>query len=148
MHGRVGSLCYVNLLYSTDTVFLATLRSPVGWVNPIIFDDDVINPGGHYSTTTGKYTVPYDGIYQFAVHLQDDGGDTMIEMLIDDALSTIAHRDYLTRPEIYYRSTTVLQELTAGQTVHVGCVDANAGGAFGQTSHLRSYFSGYMISAN
>ena len=28
-----------------------------------------LNPGGHYDVTSGVYTVPIDGIYQFSLHL-------------------------------------------------------------------------------
>ena len=30
----------------------------------IIWDNATINPGGHYNTSTGGYTAPYDGYYQ------------------------------------------------------------------------------------
>ena len=36
--------------------------------NPIVFDYSFINHGNHYDNTTGIYTVPIDGIYEFYVH--------------------------------------------------------------------------------
>ena len=54
-----------------DTYFFATMSessiSPVP--DPIVFDDARINPGGHYDPTTGIYTVPQNGTYEFYVHL-------------------------------------------------------------------------------
>ena len=35
----------------------------------MVFDLDTINPGGHYNSATGIYTVPIDGVYQLTVHL-------------------------------------------------------------------------------
>ena len=63
-----------GLLYLSayeDTYFLATISedtvSPVS--DPIVFDEVRINPGGHYNATTGIYTVPEDGPYEFYVHI-------------------------------------------------------------------------------
>ena len=30
----------------------------------IIFDNDLINPGGHYNAEQGAYTAPFNGYYQ------------------------------------------------------------------------------------
>ena len=30
----------------------------------IIFDNDIINPGGHYNPEQGAYTAPFNGYYQ------------------------------------------------------------------------------------
>ena len=30
----------------------------------IVWDNEVINHGGHYSRETGAYTAPYNGMYQ------------------------------------------------------------------------------------
>ena len=53
--------------FSADTVFLATVSNqsiPVVPTEPIIWDSAPINPGGHFDTTTGGYTAPFNGYYQ------------------------------------------------------------------------------------
>ena len=53
-----------------DTIFLAALSSFAS-SGDVKFDREVINPWGHYDPSTGPYIVPYDGIYQFHVQLQN-----------------------------------------------------------------------------
>ena len=36
--------------------------------NPIVFDYPILKTGGHYDPTTGIYTVPIDGTYEFVLH--------------------------------------------------------------------------------
>ena len=126
----------------SDATFLVSLSSTqTSGRDPLIFDNAHINSDGHYSTSTGQYTVPYSGVYEFSVHLQYYS--SYITFYIDVDNSPIdSHYDYYTTSP--YRSTTVLLELTAGQTVHV---DANYG-VQGSSSYLYSYFSGHLISQN
>ena len=52
-----------------DTSFLATISaSTLTPSDPIVFDDAILNTGGHYDPTTGIYTVPIDGTYEFIFH--------------------------------------------------------------------------------
>ena len=120
------------------------MSSVNGVYNPLVFTNAVINPGGHYNTSTGMYTAPYDGIYQFSVHLQNSDY-TMIEIYVDGSQSG-SHNDNYGYSDVYYRSTTLLLELRAGQTVHVG-TGSSSGGALGSSSYLYSYFSGHQISS-
>ena len=60
--------------------------SPV--LDPIMFDETRINSGGHYDPTTGIYTVPQDGVYEFYVHILN-GPNTDdrwgFRLVVDDA---------------------------------------------------------------
>ena len=48
------------------TSFLATFDiTTLNPGNPIVFNYLVHNAGGHYDPTTGIYTVPIDGTYEF-----------------------------------------------------------------------------------
>ena len=50
--------------------FLVTFdTSTVTPGDPIVFNYPVHNVGGHYDPTTGIYTVPIDGIYEFFFHI-------------------------------------------------------------------------------
>ena len=49
---------------------MATLDYDVGTPgDPIIFNVVPLNPGGYYDVTTGIYTVPLDGVYEFILHI-------------------------------------------------------------------------------
>ena len=95
-------------------IFLAALSSSsTVSENPVIFDTDEINPGGHYNPSTGYYTVPYDGIYQFHVQMQSltDPNAVFIHIHVDGSPSG-SHVD--TQYHDGYRFATVLLELQAG----------------------------------
>ena len=52
---------------NSDTMFLATISAPeisIEDEDRIIFDNDLINPGGHYNPEQGAYTAPLNGYYQ------------------------------------------------------------------------------------
>ena len=55
---------YVNIS------FLASFDyDPGDPADPIVFNVAPLNPGGHYDVTTGIYTVPIDGVYEFMLHI-------------------------------------------------------------------------------
>ena len=45
--------------------------------DPIVFNYPVLNPGGHYDNTTGVYTVPIDGDYEFIFYLLSNEDQTI-----------------------------------------------------------------------
>ena len=140
---------YKLLLYSSayeDTYFLATISetyiSPVP--DPIVFDEARINPGGHYDPTTGIYTVPQDGIYEFYVHiLSGDETDERwaFSLAVDDAdvdytlqIGDVDYLDYISD------DSSEMLELSSGQQVSVILGSASNDVMF-------SWFSGRLIKA-
>ena len=54
-----------------NTSFLVTLDyDPGSPENPIVFNVAHLNPGGHYDVTSGIYTVPVDGVYEFMLRIR------------------------------------------------------------------------------
>ena len=52
---------------SSDSMFFATIPTeniPIADGSIIVFDRDMINPGGHYNAAEGSYTAPRNGYYQ------------------------------------------------------------------------------------
>ena len=82
-----------------DTTFLATMgygtHSPS---DPIVFDVAVQNTGGHYDPTSGIYTAPIDGTYEFIIHTVSANDwviatylvvdDTQVSILADENIIT------------------------------------------------------------
>ena len=60
-----------ELVFSTNILYLQPMvthcfwrRYPPGTGERIIFDNDQINPCGHYNPQQGAYTTPLNGYYQ------------------------------------------------------------------------------------
>ena len=49
-----------------------------------MFNVALLNPGGHYDVTTGIYTVPIDGVYEFTYHVWDKDDPIFDVFLIVD----------------------------------------------------------------
>ena len=78
-----------------DTSFLATIGSQThtpGSPNPIVFEVAVHNTGGHYDPTTGIYTVPIDGTYEFIIHiLSYNDFNIQAILVVDETRVSISH---------------------------------------------------------
>ena len=69
----------------SNASFLATfstLYPPV--VTPLIFDQEVLNPGNNYNPMTGVYIAPLDGNYMFNLHLWCTDFDNLYPFLVVD----------------------------------------------------------------
>ena len=63
--------------------------------DPIVFDHPEHNVGGYYNSTTGIYTVPIDGVYEFIFHISAYGDATLGAWLVVDGedVSVLSTRD-------------------------------------------------------
>ncbi len=117
------------------------------------------NDGGHFNTTTGRFTAPYDGLYFFSAHIRVDGinapvapatlsfsrlvlavnGDFMNQ--IDGAMHSIVDHNAGTG-DWSMHSISGVMKLTAGQYVSLGVVSHSDDSwrIIGESG-----FSGYMI---
>ena len=123
-----------------DAVFLAALTNDDSTDGVYIFEESLINPGGHYDNTSGTYTAPYDGVYLFGVQLQTSSTSSNIGSQIR-VNGTIVYAD--TAENGNYKPVTLILELTAGQVVDVYKVGVDT--TDGEPGLLRSYFFGYLI---
>ncbi len=85
---------------------------------PIVFDKEKYDYGNNYNTTTGVYTVPYDGLY--LIHARVYGLDNQASHYIQvngDAVTYTNEHD----PDYSYHtaSTSIVLHLLAGQEVDV-----------------------------
>jgi hypothetical protein len=115
---------------------------------------DVWNIGGHYSTSTGKFTVPVAGVYYFEGQLMTTGhsnGDN-----IQDMFSLESNRGritYVRQRESYFSTSTNANgyytnslgssaQLAAGDTVWL---QRNSSQSWGYSNRYYSYFTGWLI---
>ena len=134
-----------------DIYFLATISentvSPVP--GPIVFDETRINPGGHYDPTTGIYTVPQDGVYEFYVHILN-GPNTDdrwgFRLVVDDAeIDYTLQIGQVDSPDYISDDSTEMLELSSGQQVSVTPISIST--IMGSTSadRMYSWFSSRLI---
>ena len=115
---------------------------------------DVWNTGGHYSTSTGKFTAPVAGVYYFEGQLMTTGhsnGDN-----IQDMFSLESNRGritYVRQRESYFSTSTNANgyytnslgssvRLAAGDTVWL---QRHSSQSWGYSNRYYSYFTGWLI---
>ena len=115
---------------------------------------DVWNIGGHYSTSTGKFTAPVAGVYYFEGQLMTTGhsnGDN-----IQDMFSLESNRGkitYVRQRESYFSNSTNANgyytnslgspaQLAAGDTVWL---QRHSSQSWGYSNRYYSYFTGWLI---
>ena len=119
--------------------------------DPIVFDDARINPGGHYDPTTGIYTVPQDGTYEFYVHLLNADENNSLwafRLVVDDvSVDYTMHTDNGDDPDYVSEDSSEFLELSSGQQISV--TPTNMEDILGTNGNLMfSWFSGRLIKAD
>jgi hypothetical protein len=118
----------------------------------LIYDQTKVNQGNHYSTTTGKFTAPVDGIYEFAwasiasvtndvfryILAINGSPETAKDELRVDINSTGV--DYGTNGEF-----SRYISLSANDTVEVQVNTGSAQTGFGNAGWAYTYFRGRLI---
>jgi len=116
------------------------------WVQPsaateIAFDDVYFNIGSNYSTSTGRFTAPVDGVYYFGGKMYLMNGSATSSFYIKKNGVTDNRRIYIQSENTAADNTATISEmfdLTAGDYVSVSW-------AAGQYYTRHSTFNGYLI---
>ena len=141
-------------------VGMATSQTGIQSFTEVVFDTVKTNIGGHYSTSTGRFTVPISGIYQFghSVLFQDvatsddgielqyrvNGADDDKKYQFDRADGTDANGYSGSGGYLNSRGAGAMQ-LTAGQYVSVFLAASGAIGVHGNSNSSWSQWYGYLI---
>ena len=134
--------------------FLATTSS-VSITDPdltktIVWNSKTYDLNGNFNVTNGTFTAPYDGIYQFTAHVEDDnyqGGNSDIQLKI--LASNADYIDNKGRTSSFAGNTLInstaigILELAKNETVTctIYCSDNTT---IALTNTL-SYFQGYLF---
>ena len=114
----------------------------------IRFTNVIINIGGHYNTSTGKFICQYSGLYDFALHI-------LKSVSSDIAYCSINKNHYVTvraytDPDrssdsgYYMSSTSVVLHLVRGDVVNLeDCTPISSFNPYVETS-----FSGFLLKAD
>ena len=110
---------YYIFLETKNSAFFATLNSEIIFETPhetIPFNNVKINNGEHYNFTTGIYTAPVTGIYQFFWYIRaSPKANSWLSINGDSYVNP--WEDYT--EGVQGDGTTVMVTLQAGQTVDV-----------------------------
>ena len=88
-------------------------------VQIIIFDNNKINKGGHNNVTTGVYTTPVAGMYQFFSNIRSTPKSNF-HIRVDGTVYTNTIENYETvEPEYESERATVTVKLQADQRVQI-----------------------------
>ena len=117
--------------------------------DPIVFDEARINPGGHYDPTTGIYTVPQDGTYEFHVHILN-GPNTDdrygFRLVVDDVdIDYTIQLGQVDSPDYISDDSSEMLELSSGQQVSVTPISISVIMGTTSTDTMYSWFSGRLI---
>jgi hypothetical protein len=109
-----------------------------------VYSNTRFNIGGHYSTSTGRFTAPISGRYAFYANCMGDGTDArmMTRMTIN---GTDYHQGSSSSNSTQYQDSKlfVLAQLNAGDYVYVRNVGNKSTYDFGQ---MENWFCGYLVS--
>ena len=137
------------LLGYLNSAFLATKSGGAGEVtDPIIFDLTPVNYGENYNSTTGIYTVPMNGLYEFNVQIYCwlNGNICVYYITVDGTFMTDTPSAMAAGTESVGRATTVILELSEGQQVWIspGTHDYDMTGTL---NGMGSWFAGQLLMA-
>ena len=114
--------------------------------NPVIFDQVFLNVGGHYSTTTGRFTCPVDGVYFFYTSFIKNNTTAVARRRFEKNGSILVNgrhqRMSETSANTYGDNGTYnhMVECDAGDYI---TVNHYAGTSYGNNDY--DYFGGYLI---
>ena len=136
------------LYFSLDptSAFAVYGATPTNKSPTVVFPPSAVklNIGGHYNTTTGKYTCHYQGIYVFSLNLYKKSTANYVYCYIrkNGSVHAVARVASDSEYGFYESSASTVLRLTRGDTVDVGSC-SNPGNIDGRTS-----FIGFLLKAD
>ena len=131
-----------------DAGFIAGIKG-TNVPGPFHFDEEILNPGGHFFASDGSYVVPYPGLYQFTIAFKGRNDEELkIYLEVDGAVKGYAKHEDGTVDSNSVMLTTNLH-LEAGQVITVDVHEIN--GVYGEKDGIPgsySWFTGHLIYAD
>ena len=121
-----------------------------GWVNNagvLNFATTITNVGGHYSTTTKRFTAPVAGVYSISATIlvsAVSGGHTYIRKN-QSSFVNVAHPSYSSTNEYNFGSHTICMPMAVNDYVDLYLNDVYTGGNGVYVGGAYSSFSGFLI---
>ena len=129
--------------YAFSVYGLSTARPSTG--NILVFTKTHLNEDGLYSTTSGKYIAPADGIYVFHSTLTSDNA-RHIHVELKAGESAIGRFQVIASSSDISSSGSAISRLKKRAEVYLRVTSVTSGYRFREDSHYMNTFSGYRIS--
>ena len=141
----------VFILGYLNAAFLATKSGGVNEVtDPIVFDVTPVNYGENFDNTTGIYTVPMNGLYEFNVQIYcvlNNGHLCVYYISVDGTLMTDTPSTVVEIvDESVSLTTSVILELSEGQQISISPSTARYNIA-GTLNGMGCWFAGQLLMA-
>ena len=141
---RGGCPVFFRVWKSTDTI---------GGVNPIIWNEIMVNKGSGYSTVTGKFTAPVSGYYEFIYGGCSGRTDWSAEMHAhkNDGNRIVGASAYAAGGSGHWGRqlvNTMILELNVGDTFHLSQpgTGTSSQDMYGGSTYSYNFFSGKYLS--
>ena len=138
---RIDSAGRVTMPYQPSFIAYYATTTNLSGSSTVIFTHTRINRGSHYSTSSGRFTAPVSGVYQFnyAVRSSTSQAYCRTRLYKNGATYSIMEAGHAFNNSSHYQYSTVMS-LAAGDYVNVN-VDAG----FTINIDAFSQFSGYLV---
>ena len=139
-------IIYLFLLETMNSAFYVTLSTDLVFETSgqtIVFDNDKINNGGHYNVTTGVYTAPVAGIYQFFPYIRSTPKANFY-LHVDGSSYVNPSEHYDGEAANEGEGASMIVRLQAGQTVYI-TTGNEPYTVRGDTAGTYTLFGGYLL---
>ncbi|XP_053398421.1 complement C1q tumor necrosis factor-related protein 3-like [Mercenaria mercenaria] len=129
------------------TAYLSHWEQDLAIGQPVVFDTALTNEGGFYSTSTGKFTVPLDGLYIFSFMIETKHAvDTAVRLVVDGVNMLDAVVEPRHTGQNLQGGNVGIFKLHKGATVWVENYNREHQTLEGQDSYRFNTFSGALLS--
>ena len=112
----------------------------------LVFPQTLLNEDGMYSTTTGKYTAPCDGVYEFHSTLASSQAQNGVWVEFKAGDLVIGRFDVYDYRRSVSSSGSATARLGKGTEVYLRVTSVSSGFRFSEDAYRMNKFSGHLIS--
>ena len=129
--------------YAFSAYDLSSITMSTGSV--LVFTQTLVNDDGVYSTTTGKFTAPSDGVYEF--HATLSGGPKKKGIWVEFKAGEVAIGRFQTYDYDIFTSASgsAIGRLLKGTQVYLRVTTVSVGFKFLEDTYRMCTFSGHLI---
>lgn len=127
--------------------YIVTAKTNLPVSSTVVYEVDRYNPSLNYNATTGLFTCPITGTYQFHVTVQANHVDYQLEIVKETVVVGYLSPGTVGSNYSQTGSVTIVTHCNAGESVHVRVGYAPGGYAYLEGAR-RSHFAGFLVAAD